>query len=547
MTVQRPINIISVETICDLYGTDATQFDSGTLALVRQEGAYFAVVDSGGAPGPDLVSTTNGPQQPGCTNPNVDVGTSPLRWARTSLTIAEAMRGNAPAYFVNAVTGDNSLDGLTPDTAVEQVAEVCRRMKGAAYNTTAIHIYCLTPIPSSDTAFFERNVTPGLPIIVHSQLDAPAPYKLTPAASYTLTAVDDLDPAANQEQRITALALGAVPLSPPSVLVLSPTSSNPGAFAWPAAALSPTELRTTPFGEQTGLSPVVTLQDPIVADVVEAYVAPSFMLSALRLDIDPDAEVWFKGFNVRGGPSVPQRIVSGVLRLVQCTGQDLDLKCFGDASLAFNACHTYAITGSVRGSGTFEAETTFFLGDAPLARTRRIAAHCMIDPDATITVAAQQEFGIDSCYTEFEDLCIVAQANGDGAFAADLGGFVSLSGFLYGSDVATYAGTLDHFSQAVYKAILPSQPPVVNPTGISFVAAETASYPGSAKVKFPRSAGPAVEKTLTTDDLPFVSIATAVDSQSGLIELPWARSLKPPRPGPGGFRRSPRSSARRCP
>lgn len=84
------VNIVAFSTICDLYGTDASQFQVGTLAFVR-DGAdtpFFVLVDTAQAPDADTtISTPNGPAQPGCTNP-VAVGTSPLRWRRLTTDFA---------------------------------------------------------------------------------------------------------------------------------------------------------------------------------------------------------------------------------------------------------------------------------------------------------------------------------------------------------------------------------------------------------------------------------------------------------------------------
>lgn len=90
MSDQRPVNIVYFATVCDVYGTDATQFELGTLAYVAAEAGvrgshpFFVLVDTGDAPGVDTISTVNGPAQPGCTNP-VAVGASTLRWRRLTI------------------------------------------------------------------------------------------------------------------------------------------------------------------------------------------------------------------------------------------------------------------------------------------------------------------------------------------------------------------------------------------------------------------------------------------------------------------------------
>lgn len=519
MSDQRAINIIFVENICELYGTDATQFEVGTLAAVTSEGVYFSLVDSGGVPSADLVSTTHGPLQPGCPNPQ-PIGTSNLRWARTSAVIVTPSRGNAPAYYVNANTGDDTLDGLTPATAVKHIAEVSRRMYGADYNTTAIHIYCLTNIPGDDRPFFVRKVRPGLPIVIHSWLDAPAPYKPAPVASIALANVTVLDPGANQDQEIAAVNIDG---HAGQLMFLSALSSHPGSFAWGRFAPAVGHLVTTPFGSLAGpTTPTIALADPIVGDVVEVYVASGFPTGGLQIDIDPGAELWLKGFSLYddGTATAPQNIVSGNLRLVQCTGDanfpaTFDL--YGDAALFYDGCSNANIESAiVHGTGRLEAQTTYLTveGDVGVAKTRFYYNHCAVQGSNTLGCVPNEPAGVESSYTGIEDLAIRGQQTGLGAIYADLGARVSFTGFLYGLSVTSTAITLGHSAEGVYTADL--APASLAPTFVATQQPNNVS-PGDATVTFPRSTGPAVTKMLRSTDLPFVSNAMAVDSQGSML------------------------------
>lgn len=98
----RPINIVSLATVCDLYHTRPDQFTEGTLVWVVEEEAYFVVRKGhGGTPSSDVISCPYGPPQPGCTPVEDDFGgTDPTRYVRLAIST-----GNPFAHAETRHTG----------------------------------------------------------------------------------------------------------------------------------------------------------------------------------------------------------------------------------------------------------------------------------------------------------------------------------------------------------------------------------------------------------------------------------------------------------
>ena len=508
-----------VDTLCALSGADVTELNTGCLAFVESEDAYFrlAVMDPPPVPnGTDVISVPGGPPTPGCT-PSVFDGDT-RRWILTNIADAVGETANSLAWYIDAVLGDNANTGTDAAHPVQTFREVGERWeRGAGYNAGhvdpalngPVRVHILSDhLLDTDTILVKRPLANDNPIIVtYENPAAPLP------VSVTVTTALDIDHLNNQVTAIGSIGISAYL----GQYIVITTGVLEGYWAYIYEAVDPDNVLTTPFVKQlSATSPTldvattVAVNVPIGLPVIRA--AGCRIPSTIVLDVDPGSEIWFYDVSVHDltqpagpVPFVQPGLFSGVLRFFRSEGDPFAAASFVAgplAGIAFSGSSTanmnlltLGTTPGVTCSGSYVALT----GSSNQSLT--------VDKDSVFSPTAKVDI------RPGQSLLIIDAAVNNATIAAIevIEGSVHFAGAFYGTGNAVAILNMRRYAKGSYVAGIANQLTVADLTNVPYTA--TINFQHSVVKNF-------VSAPPIAANIPFVSNATASDSQAGLIASP---------------------------
>jgi hypothetical protein len=494
-------------TICELSNSDVSELNEGCLAYVEATNTYYRLSDTPIPPAPDgvnVVSVPGGPATPGCTG-GAGPTTDTRRWVLTNIADAVPTTAGSLVWYVDSVNGLDTNLGTTPLLPVQTVREVGRRWAaGVGYNAAQVSVYLMQSPPAApallpDDAFIiERPVTPGRPIVF---LAARGPS--TPGAA--ITAVQNIDQLGNLITQITTAAFNFVPYLGRFVRLTSGANLDYVAEVVEAFA---TSANLTPFtlidpATLDTLDVATSTNNPVAPGTTFEILAPGYLVpSTVSMNIDPAAEVRVGDVTFDNAsapvPYVSPRLTSGNLTLVRsnANGSWIPFMVAPSAAMTFSVSDSNGFLIRSLGSVIFSQSTAALGANSSIADLSIQGDSVVTDNWAFVTVASQ--------IVRLQNVCI---NNSVVTKIVVNDGSLYVKDALYGLNNADYVLSLGSYARGYYDCGGADQLLGMTIEGVG------AGVP--ANMDFQN--GPLNVKTMRTADLPFVALATALDSQAGFI------------------------------
>jgi hypothetical protein len=517
MSVLPYPGFLYAESICELAASDVSDLNTGCLAFVNSEDAYFRLsyVPPPATPavpnGADVVSVPGGPQTPGCP-PVVGTTDDRRRWILTNIADAVGSSANALAWYINSVTGDNANIGTDPLFPVLTALEVGQRWeRGAGFNTAGpVNVYIQsTSLLDSDTILVDRPVVRpspaypgGNPIVYHGTRRPDV------ATALTIIAALDINRAGNQ---ICSVTFSGNPAALVGRYIMM--TSGPASGCWARIiSLDPHNANgvlTTPFVKQVS---TYSTSLAVQAGLPGSLPGASFRIlgdgcqvpDSVVVNIDPLAEVWFYDLlmitSLGALPYYQSLITSGSIRFFRSessSGSPATLFAEDAAAIYFTGSSSEGfVIYSLGPSGVYYEAGYAELPNQGFVETLRFEQDTVISP-------------LWQLITQEGERCRSYNTAVNGNAASPTlrirGGSLELHGALYGQDNLNAIIQLAQWSQASYE----------NKANLTVADASNVSYSGV--IDYVGVA--TVSKTFApATDVPFVDNATASNSQAGLIK-----------------------------
>ena len=507
-----------VDNICALSGADVTELNTGCLAFVESEDAYYRLALMNPPPvpnGTDVISVPGGPPTPGCL-PSVFDGDN-RRWILTNIADAVGETANSLAWYINAATGSDSATGTDPAHPVKTFREVGERWKrGAGYNighldpslNGPVHVHIQSSyLLDTDTILVERPVANDYPIIVTYDYDPSG------NAPVVITSATDIDHAGNILVSLSGPALGTHVGK--YVLLTAGPLAGYWAYIYSLSNGDPSTVLTTPFVKQVPNSPDLILASTVAADIAAASpvlrVAGCSVPSTVLLSIDPGSEVWLYDVSMHDltPPTIPAPfaepgLFSGVLRFFRSEGDPSGTNLVAGtlASISFSGSSTANMSLVTLGNAPGATCSASFVELAGSSlRNLVVDKDSVFSPNAKLDVGRGQDLTVgDAAANELTSLPAIEVVEGS----------VHFTGAFYGQDNTVPVLNMKRYARGSYDPAIVAK---------LTVAEGGANIPYSAQINFQNG----VVKTFVSGppgplvNIPFVSNATASDSQAGLI------------------------------
>lgn len=496
-------------TICELAGADVSTLNTGCLAFVENEDAYYRLTASASPSTPngaDVISVPGGPNTPGCT---VLAGTTDdvRRWILTNIADAVGSTANAAAWYIDSVLGSDSNIGTDPALPLQTARELGKRWaRGATFNTAPVIVTIQsTSLLTDDLIDVRRPVTAGQPIIFLGT--RPAVF-----TTGTVTAVQQLTRATNLITTLTAGAFDFTTSVGKYIRMTSGASTGYWAKIISLGAGGVTTAITTPFVINAGYptSETLTVKDsvaPLAVGTFEILNVGCIIPQTFTVDIPGSSEVWFFDVDIDGTalpvPLVASEFRSGITRFFRSSfiHADVIFPLSSDAGLAFNGSSTFGTQApqpcaAVLSAGVFGVQ--MLASHARLgASSSSIIKNMLLDQDTVIDDAWDQPIGVNE-YGYFGNVCI--NSTTASPLITVSGGEIQFKAAVYGLDNSGVVLHLGSFAKATY-------------TNKALFTVALVAVDGTGVIDYTNG----VLKDFTAANLPFVSNATASDSQAGFI------------------------------
>ena len=525
--------------LCSLSNEDTSGLQNGCLAYVEDVNRYYRYAANGtDAPldGVYVVSTWTGPINPGCDPlpPGLNAhGTDRPRWILTNLADAIGTTANSTEWYIDAVYGNDNNIGTIQSKPLQTFRELGRRWRnGATYNTDYIFVTILSDHLLDDDVIDicrplgDPNPSQNFPIVIQGTRQAPVFSGVIGPASVGVNHAAPASPGIAAGGHGVLLDVNALGLSYSNQFLRISNPSSPIFGAWmcmvgfynsgapPLDYTSPIVLQATAPSPTVAPDPALNQGAPIPGDNFNVLGTGCSIPDTIVLDIPSYAEVWFYDVELRQGtapaPTAVQNIQSGVMRFYRSSGSSADKARLytgpnSQVSLYFMGSTSKDIQILMRNPATSAGQSSYSLSgglrfDASVYDNNNDIDANAVDfwndsvfaPGAYVTLQSGRILTV-------VDLWIQANV---AASIRSSGGAIFFNNALYGSGNTADIMQLGEYTKGIYS----------NASQLTVAANLGAAQSGT--INYLNG----VVKTFIPADLPFVSIATGADSQSGMIK-----------------------------
>lgn len=494
-------------TVCELSNSDVTELNEGCLAYVEATNSYYRLSDTPIPPVPDgttVISVPGGPATPGCFPVPVGPTTDTRRWVLTNIADVVPVTANALAWYINADTGLDTNIGTDPLFPLLTGRELGRRWKeGAGYNTGVVTVTIQSDhLLPTDILDIERSITIGKPVIFYGTRGANT-------ATGTLTGCQNLDRATNLITKVTSAGFD-FSLYINRFIQITIGGQLFTAFIFAAEGVGNSTAITTPFTfipTESNLASAVLSRlgsNPILGNEAFTILGTGCVVpNTIILKTDVLSQVLFYDVMVSNAatpnPYAQQNLDTGILAFVRSQMDAANPASFfaeQEATLVFaNSSSSYSTIVS-------EGVVTSAFSYADLANSSNVA-NMQVQADSVMADSWDLITKVDQ-FMESTNLCI---NNSTSTKIRIVGGTLYVNGALYGKNNADFIIAMGSNARGVY-----------NCGGADLLAGLTVEslVPGViGNMTFLN--GPLNNKPMDTINLPFVAVATALDTQSSFI------------------------------
>ena len=498
-------------TVCELSNSDVTELNEGCLAYVELTNAYYRLADVPIPEVPDgttVVSVPGGPATPGCFPLPVGPTTDTRRWILTNIADVVPSTANSLAWFINAVLGSDTNDGITPTTPLKTARELGRRWKeGAGYNTGVVEVKIQSEyLLSDDIIDVERPIAFGKPVVFYGQRGA------DPITGGTLTGGASLSRPLNRITSVADVTLDFTPYIGSFIEVMI------GGLAYTAYLIS-----------LDGVDIHTALTTPLTHFMVDSDLTSAVLSTAATHPLTGGESYRILG----AGCTIPNTIIlktdltsqvlfydvtiSNAAVPVPYTQQNLDVGTIAFARSQIDPASPSPVLFVAEKEATVGFANASSTGLTILSEGSFVSAFAYADLRAASNVALVQ-LTSDSVVADawsfitntdqkmqMNNVCI---NNSTGTKIRVINGTLLVSDALYGLNNADFVVSLADYARGYY-----------NCGGLDKLAQLTIQGIGAVPANMNFQNGPLNVKPMDTINLPFMAVATSLDSQAGFIQF----------------------------
>jgi len=527
-----------VPNICTLSNEDTSGLQNGCLAYVEDVNRYYRYAANGtSAPldGVYVVSTWTGPLNPGCDPlpPGANAhGADRPRWILTNLADAIGTTANSTEWFIDAVYGNDNNIGTVQSKPLQTFRELGRRWRsGATYNTDYIFVTILSDHLLDDDVIDicrplgDPNQSQNFPIIIQGTRQDPVSSGVIGLGSVAVNHAAPASLGIAAGGHGVLLDIGALGAAYPNSF-LQITNSGVLLNAWmclvgvynsgatPLDYSTPIVLQAVAPSPAIPPDPALNQGAPVPGDTFNVLGAGCSIPDTIVLDIPSFAEVWFYDVELRQGtapvPTAVQDLKSGAMRFYRSSGSSANPARLytgpnSQVSLYFMGSTTKDIQVLMRNPATSAGQSSYSNSgglrlDASLydnnqgidANTVDFWNDSVFAPGAYVTLQSGRILTVVDLWIQHSAAASIRSS----------GGVIFFNNALYGSGNLADIMQLGEYTKGVYSS------------AAQLTVAANLGAAQSGGINYLNG----VSKTFVPADLPFVSIATGADSQSGMIK-----------------------------
>lgn len=492
-----------VNDYCGLINAGGGQ--EGALVFVSSTNQYFQLINETVPPTIDYVTVFpvfDGPAVPGCARSST--GTNPGRWVLVNIAGSSSPAVDVPDWYIDPVGGSDLNDGTTAITPLQTFRALAARWKG---------------ITTAPTVPVEVHILDGVELVVDDQLVVDRPFTSTNNLTVMYDDMTATSPLVDESVALTGYTGPTAATNTSAQLVATPvadwatyvgkhiylatnaTGANIGAVATVLEKINATTVRVTPFIRADG-----TLVTPIAGNTIRIFTPFSLSNTANTQSSDPYVDAGPNGIvSTRycsiGGDGLAAATPVGFVRAAS-------IRPFGGAIGASVGMTLYVSNvPEFRATGCWLTTNTTLQGSASAFYFHSCAygwsgvntAGCNLSFEDHTTVVDGGSFSnlfVNGGTVSYENVCL--ENAGANAIVVEENGYARFNGPIYGTGLTSYVVAFH-----------------TNAKGTYATAAGADFYANGAVNDFDFQNGVVKDSPA---DLPFVSNATAAQSQASLVE-----------------------------